>query len=101
ITEVSTPQGKKPILKAMVTTACERNCYYCPFRAGRSEMRRVSFQPDELAGAYDKLHRARLVHGIFISPGIIKGGTTTQDKIIDTVEILRSKYRYDGFVHLK
>lgn len=101
ITEVSTPQGKKPILKAMVTTACERNCYYCPFRAGRGEMRRVSFQPDELAGAYDKLHRARLVDGIFVSSGIIKGGIITQDRIIDTVEILRSKYRYDGFVHLK
>ena len=101
ITEVSTPQGKKPILKSMVTTACERNCYYCPFRAGRGEMRRVTFRPDELAGAFDVLHRAKLVDGIFVSSGIIRGGVTTQDKIIDTVEILRRKYRYDGYVHLK
>src|SRR5689334_13750919 len=37
ITEVATPKGQKPILKAMVTTACEMNCYYCPFRAGRAK----------------------------------------------------------------
>lgn len=42
ITNVSTPTGKRPILKAMVTTACERNCYYCPFRAGRSKTKRPS-----------------------------------------------------------
>src|SRR2546428_10881277 len=36
ITNVVTPNGKRPILKTMMTTACERNCHYCPFRAGRS-----------------------------------------------------------------
>ena len=41
ITNVSTPTGKLPILKTMLTTACERNCHYCPFRAGRSKTRRV------------------------------------------------------------
>ncbi len=43
ISHVSTPSGKKPILKAMMTTACERNCYYCPFRAGRSQTQRITF----------------------------------------------------------
>lgn len=38
ITHVSTPKGSKPILKTMVTTACEKNCFYCPFRAGRGKM---------------------------------------------------------------
>src|SRR5262249_2328442 len=49
ITNVATPKGQLPILKTMVTTACERNCYYCPFRAGRSKMKRLTFTPDELA----------------------------------------------------
>jgi len=49
ITNVSTPTGKRKILKTMVTTACERNCYYCPFRAGRSKTNRVTFGPDDLA----------------------------------------------------
>jgi predicted DNA-binding helix-hairpin-helix protein len=101
ISHVATPQGSKPILKTMVTTACERNCYYCPFRAGRSSTKRVTFVPDALASAFDTLHRAKQVDGIFLSSGIIKGSVTTQDKIIDTIEIVRRKFRYRGYVHLK
>lgn len=101
ISHVSTPQGSKPIMKAMMTTACERNCYYCPFRAGRSKTNRVSFTPDEMAGAFDILQREKRVDGLFLSSGIIKGSITTQDKILDTVEIIRRKKGYRGYIHLK
>ena len=101
ITNVSTPRGKKPILKTMVTTACERNCNYCPFRAGRSKMKRMTFTPDELAAGLDNLQRAGQVEGMFLSSGIIKGSVTTQDKIIDTAEIVRQRYHYQGYLHLK
>ena len=101
ITNVSTPTGKRKILKTMVTTACERNCYYCPFRAGRSKTKRVTFSPDELASGFDTLQRAGQVEGMFLSSGIIKGSVTTQDKIIDTVEIIRNRYNYQGYIHLK
>src|SRR5579863_1205395 len=101
ISNVSTPTGKKPILKAMLTTACERNCFYCPFRAGRSKTKRMTFSPDEMAGAFDTLQRADRVQGIFLSSGIIKGSVTTQDKIIDTIEIIRNRYQYQGYIHLK
>src|SRR6185436_17623449 len=47
------------------------------------------------------LQRAKMVDGIFLSSGIINGGVTTQDKIIDTIEIIRKKYQYRGYVHLK
>ncbi|MBN1312291.1 MAG: radical SAM protein [Anaerolineae bacterium] len=101
ISMVSTPKGKKPVLKTMVTTACEKGCNYCPFRAGRRGMHRVTFKPDELAQAFDQIQRARLVDGIFLSSGVAWGGVTTQDKIIDTIEIIRRKYGYTGYVHLK
>ena len=101
ITHLTTPTGKKPVLKTMVTTACEKNCFYCPFRAGRGKTQRLTFKPDELARTFDDLQRARMVDGIFLSSGIINGGVTTQDKIIDTIEIIRRKYHYRGYVHLK
>jgi predicted DNA-binding helix-hairpin-helix protein len=101
ITNVVTPKGKKPILKTMMTTACERNCFYCPFRAGRSKTQRMTFSSDEMAGAFDTLQRANRVEGIFLSSGIIKGSVTTQDKIIDTIEIIRNRYEYRGYIHLK
>src|SRR5579884_2737804 len=101
ITNVSTPKGSKPILKTMVTTACERNCNYCPFRAGRSKAKRLTFTPDELAAGLDTLQRAGQVEGMFLSSGIIRGSVTTQDKIIDTAEIVRKRYHYQGYLHLK
>ncbi len=101
ITHVSTPKGKRKILKAMVTTACQMNCHYCPFRAGRSKMKRLTFTPDELASGLDTLQQAGKVEGMFLSSGIIKGSVTTQDKIIDTAEIVRKRYNYKGYLHLK
>ena len=101
ISVASTPKGPKPLLKGMVTTACERNCFYCPFRAGRSRTQRISFTPDELAQGFDQLQRAKMVDGLFLSSGIIGGGPNAQDKIIDSAEILRRKYAYRGYIHLK
>ena len=101
ISEVSTPTGPKPVLKAMITTACERNCFYCPFRAGRNKTQRITFTPDEMAKSFQTLQRAQVVDGLFLSSGIIKGSVTTQDKIIATAEILRTKYNYRGYIHLK
>jgi predicted DNA-binding helix-hairpin-helix protein len=101
ISHLATPRGPKAVLKTMVTTACERNCFYCPFRAGRGATKRVTFTPDALAGAFDTMVRSKKVDGLFLSSGIIKGSVTTQDKLLDTVEIVRRKYRYRGYVHLK
>ena len=89
-----------PVLKTMLTTACERNCFYCPFRAGRS-YRRETFKPEEMADTFIKLDRAKKVKGLFLSSGIIRGGVTTQDKLIDTADILRNRYGYKGYIHLK
>jgi predicted DNA-binding helix-hairpin-helix protein len=101
ITQVSTPKGRLPILKAMLTTACERNCFYCPFRAGRSQTKRLTVRPEDLARGFETLHQAGQVQGLFLSSGIIKGSITTQDKIIETAEILRHRSHYRGYLHLK
>lgn len=95
------PGGKRvPLLKTLLTSACERNCFYCPFRAGR-DMRRVTFKPDEMAHLVMDLARARTINGAFISSGIAGGGPRTQDRLLDTAEILRQKLHYQGYLHLK
>lgn len=101
ITNVSTPTGKKPILKTMLTTACERNCFYCPFRAGRAKTQRMTITPDDMAKAFIQLHQGGAVDGLFLSSGIIKGSISTQDKLIDAADIIRRKYGYRGYIHLK
>jgi predicted DNA-binding helix-hairpin-helix protein len=101
ITHVATSQGPKPILRTMVTTACERNCNYCAFRAGRSATQRLAATPDALAGAFMEIAGKGLVQGFMLSSGIINGGQATQDQIIATADILRKKHRYKGYIHLK
>ncbi|MDX1664502.1 MAG: radical SAM protein [Candidatus Promineifilaceae bacterium] len=89
-----------PMLKTLLTSACERNCYYCPFRAGRN-YRRVTFKPEEMAKTFAEMQRAGLVEGLFLSSGIIKGGVATQDRILETAEILRHRIGFRGYLHLK
>lgn len=94
--------GAKPIrlLSTLLTSVCERNCNYCPFRSGR-DFRRASFRPDEFAKTFQSLHKANLAEGLFLSSGIINGGIATQDKLLATAEILRHKLGYRGYLHLK
>lgn len=95
------PGGKTiPLLKTLLTSACERNCFYCPFRAGRN-YRRITFKPEEMARTFMDLYRAGVVEGLFLSSGIIGGGAKTQDKLIETADILRHKHQFRGYLHLK
>jgi len=95
------PNGKNiKLLKTLLTSACERDCYYCPFRAGR-DFRRATFKPEEFASLFMNLHRAGAAEGIFLSSGVAGGGVRTQDKLLDTADILRNKFGFRGYIHLK
>jgi predicted DNA-binding helix-hairpin-helix protein len=95
------PSGKQvKLLKTLLSSACERDCYYCPFRAGR-DFRRATFKPQEFAELFMKLNRSNMAEGIFLSSGIAAGGANTQNKILDTGEILRNRLGFRGYMHLK
>ena len=89
-----------PFLKTQLSSVCERNCFYCPFRAGR-DFRRATFRPDEFANLFLSLVNARATEGIFLSSGIAGGGVRTQDQLLATAEILRKKLGFRGYIHLK
>jgi len=101
ITNAVLPNGRQiPLLKTLLTSVCERNCNYCPFRSGR-DFRRATLKPHEMARLFYSLYKAGIIKGIFLSSGLTGGGIRTQDKLIDTVEILRLKYHFQGYIHLK
>jgi predicted DNA-binding helix-hairpin-helix protein len=54
-----------------------------------------------MANTFAQLHKAGVAGGLFLSSGIIRGGMSTQDKIIATAEILRNKFGYRDYLHLK
>ena len=95
------PNGQKIVLlKTLLSSACERDCFYCPFRAGR-DFRRATFKPDEFAGLFSKMNQSGMAEGVFLSSGIAAGGIRTMDKLLDTADILRKKYHFKGYLHLK
>ncbi len=95
------PNGKQIVmLKTLLSSVCERNCYYCPFRAGR-DLRRAAFNPDEFAKLFMYMHKTGKVEGVFLSSGVFNGGMRTQDQLLDTAAILRKKMGYRGYLHLK
>lgn len=93
--------GKRmTLLKTLLTSACERDCFYCPFRARRN-FRRATFKPEEMAQTFSEMFTADVAQGLFLSSGVAGGGARTQDRLIATAEILRRKYNYTGYLHLK
>ena len=95
------PNGQHiKLLKTLLTSACERDCYYCPFRAGR-DFRRATFQPEEFARLFVMLSRKGIADGVFLSSGVTGGGIRTQDKLLDSADIMRHKLGFRGYIHLK
>lgn len=88
------------MLKVLQASGCERNCLYCAERAG-GQTPRVALSPDELARAFMELHATRQVFGLFLSSAIRGGAVATMDRMLDTAELLRGRFRYRGYLHLK
>jgi putative DNA modification/repair radical SAM protein len=95
------PDGRRvAMLKVLLSNACQKDCHYCANRASR-DFCRVSFAPEELARAFDQMHRKGLVKGLFLSSGVYGNAGRTMDQMIATVELVRQRYTFSGYVHLK
>ncbi len=95
------PNGQRiRLLKTLLSSACERDCYYCPFRAGR-DFRRATLRPEEFARLFMMLVQKGIAEGVFLSSGLVGGGPRTQDRLLETAEILRYKFGFRGYIHLK
>jgi predicted DNA-binding helix-hairpin-helix protein len=95
------PNGQHiKLLKTLLTSVCERDCYYCPFRAGR-DFRRATFRPEEFARLFVDLTRKGIAEGVFLSSGVAGGGMRTQDRLLDAADIMRHKLGFRGYIHLK
>ncbi len=101
ITPTVLPNGRvEPRFKVLLSNACEKDCAYCGNRCGR-DFQRVSFRPEELAETFHQMWRAKLVTGLFLSSAVHGKSSLTMERMISSVEILRGKYQYQGYVHLK
>jgi predicted DNA-binding helix-hairpin-helix protein len=100
ITYVNNCGRPMPILKTLQTSHCVFNCRYCSF-ARDNDRRRDTISPDEMAMITNDMTEAGKIRGLFLSSGIDGSVRKTMTRIIDTAKILRVKYGYTGYIHLK
>ena len=97
----SLPNGKfMNLMRVMFTDFCMMDCAYCP-NSAYVPRRRYAFKVDELAKAFMELHQRHAVEGLFLSSGIAGSGSKTTEKMVQVVEVIREKYGFKGYVHMK
>ena len=91
---------KIPLFKTLLTNKCKNDCKYC-INQSKRDFTRLELSPEELARAFLGYYNKGLVNGLFLSSGITGDEESTMEKQIETVHLLRSKYGYDDYIHLK
>ncbi len=95
------PDGKRiDMLKILQSNVCEKDCAYCANRSDR-DVHRMTFKPDELARGFSELLRRGRVQGLFLSSGVCGNVGQATERMLATVEILRRRYLFGGYIHLK
>ncbi|WP_286933172.1 MULTISPECIES: putative DNA modification/repair radical SAM protein [Aminobacterium] len=88
------------LLKVLFSNDCIYDCAYCVNR--RSVDRpRATFTPEELAGLTINFYRRNYIEGLFLSSGVYKSPNHTMEYLLQTLLLLRQKYRFGGYIHTK
>ena len=99
--KASMPNGKTiSLMRVMFTDFCKMDCYFCP-NSHWVPRKRFSFKVDELARTFHEMERRHTVEGLFLSSGVAGSGSKTTEKLIKVVDLVRNKYDFKGYIHLK
>lgn len=88
------------LLKILFTNECIFDCKYCYNRSSNDTVR-TSFTPEEVCELTMEFYRRNYIEGLFLSSGIIKSPEYTMEQLLTTVMLLRTKYNFGGYIHLK
>lgn len=88
------------LLKTLMSNDCCYDCAYCMNRRG-SDTERASFTPKELCELVINFYKRNYIEGLFLSSAVEKSPAQTMQKLVDTVEMLRKDYCFNGYIHLK
>lgn len=88
------------LLKVLMTNYCIYDCKYCVNR-NSNDVPRARFTPDELADITINFYKRNYIEGLFLSSGVIQSPDYTCEQMIETLSILRNKYKFNGYIHAK
>ena len=88
------------LLKILFTNECIYDCKYCQNRCS-NDVPRATFTPEEVCTLTMEFYRRNYIEGLFLSSGIVKSPTFTMELIYRAIWLLRNKYRFNGYIHVK
>ncbi len=95
------PNGRfTNLMQVMFTDFCKMDCHFCP-NSHWVPRKRFAFKVDELAKTFIELAERHTVQGLFLSSGVAGTGTKTTERMVKVVDLIRNKYHFNGYIHLK
>ncbi len=96
-----TPDGRcVSLLKILLSNDCIYNCKYCPNRLD-ADVPRASATPEEICELTLDFYKRNYIEGLFLSSAVEKTPDYTMERLLLTVKLLRTKYNFHGYIHLK
>lgn len=88
------------LLKILLSNHCLYDCAYCVNRSS-NDVPRAAFTPEEVAELTISFYKRNYIEGLFLSSAILRSPNHTMELIYRTVELLRNRWGFHGYVHVK
>lgn len=88
------------LLKILMTNHCIYDCKYCINRKS-NDVPRATFTPKEICELVIEFYKRNYIEGLFLSSGVINNPAYTMERICETLFLLRTQYKFNGYIHVK
>ncbi|MDO7975360.1 putative DNA modification/repair radical SAM protein [Oceanotoga teriensis] len=88
------------LLKILFSNNCIFDCAYCINRRS-NDIERATFTVDEMVNLTINFYKRNYIEGLFLSSGIYSNPNETMNSLYMVAKILREKYKFNGYIHLK
>lgn len=88
------------LLKILQTNNCLYDCAYCVNRRS-NDIPRAGLSPREIAEITLNFYKRNYIEGLFLSSAIVRSVDYTMEMMVRSIELLRTNYCFNGYIHIK
>jgi putative DNA modification/repair radical SAM protein len=88
------------LLKILLSNDCLFDCSYCVNRRSNT-IQRATFSPEEIADLTINFYLRNYIEGLFLSSAVYASPDRTMSDMVAVCRLLRTKHRFNGYIHLK
>lgn len=88
------------LLKILQSNICVYDCAYCVNRRS-NDIPRAMFTPEEVAQLTAQFYKRNYIEGLFLSSAVTRDPDYTMECMVKSARLLRTAYRFNGYIHLK